>query len=36
MENANLLDLAFGGIGLIILVGAILMMFTDFWTRKPK
>ncbi len=36
MENTNLLDLAMGGIGFTILIGALLMMFTDFWTKKTK
>ena len=36
MENSNLLDLVFGGIAFVILIGALLMMFTDFWTRKAK
>lgn len=36
MENTQILDLITGGIGLLILVGGILMMFTTIFTTKNR
>jgi hypothetical protein len=36
MENTQILDLITGGIGLFILVGGILMMFTTIFTTKNR
>ncbi len=36
MENTNTLDLIAGGIGLLILVGGMLMMFTTIFTTKNR
>lgn len=36
MENTNLLDLVAGGMAIAILIGGLLMMYTDVFTRKKK
>jgi len=36
VENFNSLDLVAGGLAIAILIGAFLMMFSDFWTRKKR
>lgn len=32
----NYLDLVFVGVAVTVLIGAFLMMFSDFWTKKNK
>jgi len=34
--ESNVLDLIAGGLAIVVLIGAFLMMFSDFWTRKNK
>jgi len=36
VENFGSLDLVVVGIAITVLIGAFLMMFSDFWTRKNK
>lgn len=36
MENTEVLNLVAGGLAVVIFIGAVLMMFTNFWTRSGK